>query len=190
MNTITAMLTNHPLWGLLTLAVGYAVFRYGGGRASDCEISLLIVGSAGIICGFRSSRADPISPLQRQAAYYVTRNLATMLDGVQGSGLASRDVLHGWGRFVATGLGLPCVHVETDFSAPLRLGDVLEVEAAVVKLGRSSVELDVRVRRDGGAVECARMRYVVACTDLRKPAAVPLPAGVRAMFLAHLAAPA
>ncbi len=31
----------------------------------------------------RSFDADPISPLQPQAAYYVTRNLATMLDGLQ-----------------------------------------------------------------------------------------------------------
>jgi hypothetical protein len=30
----------------------------------------------------RSFDADPISPLQPQAAYYVTRNLATMLDGL------------------------------------------------------------------------------------------------------------
>ncbi len=31
----------------------------------------------------RSFDADPISPLQPQAAYYVTRNLATMLDGME-----------------------------------------------------------------------------------------------------------
>lgn len=31
----------------------------------------------------RSFDADPISPLQPQAAYYVTRNLATMLDGFE-----------------------------------------------------------------------------------------------------------
>jgi hypothetical protein len=31
----------------------------------------------------RSFDADPIAPLQPQAAYYVTRNLATMLDGVE-----------------------------------------------------------------------------------------------------------
>ena len=31
----------------------------------------------------RSFDADPISPLQPQAAYYVTRNLATMLDELE-----------------------------------------------------------------------------------------------------------
>jgi hypothetical protein len=31
----------------------------------------------------RSFDADPVSPLQPQAAYYVTRNLATMLDGLE-----------------------------------------------------------------------------------------------------------
>jgi hypothetical protein len=31
----------------------------------------------------RSFDADPIAPLQPQAAYYVTRNLATMLDGLE-----------------------------------------------------------------------------------------------------------
>ena len=31
----------------------------------------------------RTFDADPIAPLQPQAAYYVTRNLATMLDGLE-----------------------------------------------------------------------------------------------------------
>jgi len=38
----------------------------------------------------RSFDADPISPLQPQAAYYVTRNLATMLDGLEPASFAYR----------------------------------------------------------------------------------------------------
>jgi 4-hydroxybenzoyl-CoA thioesterase len=93
----------------------------------------------------------------------------------------------GYSTMVSSGLGLPCVHVETDFRAPLRFGDVAEVEAVVKKLGRSSVELEVNVRREG--VDCARIGYVVACTELRTPKAVPLPASARAMFLQYVASP-
>lgn len=93
----------------------------------------------------------------------------------------------GYAAMIDTGLGLPCVHVETDFRAPLRFGDVAEVCAVVKKLGRSSVELELDVRRDG--VDCARIRYVVACTDLRAPKAVALPGSARAMFLQYVAGP-
>ena len=36
----------------------------------------------------RSFDADPIAPLQPQAGYYVTRNLATMLDGLEPAAFA------------------------------------------------------------------------------------------------------
>ncbi len=135
---------------------------------------------------FKSSRTVRWDELDVAGFVYFPRVVALAHEAMERIFEASSP--RAYASMIASGLGLPCVHVETDFSAPLRLGDTIEVETSVVKLGRSSVELDVRVRRDA-TVECARVRYVVACTDLRKPAAVPLPAGVRSMFLAHVASP-
>lgn len=39
--------------------------------------------------------------------------------------------------------GLPTVRIETDFRAPSRLGDVLEVTLEVVRLGGSSVTFEI-----------------------------------------------
>jgi YbgC/YbaW family acyl-CoA thioester hydrolase len=80
-------------------------------------------------------------------------------------------------------LGLPCVHVAADFTAPLRFGDTLRVEASVVKFGGTSVTFDVRVRRED--VACARLEYVVACADLDGPSKRPLPDDLRALLERH-----
>src|SRR5439155_14571640 len=47
-------------------------------------------------------------------------------------------------------IGLPCVHLEGDFSGALRFGDTIEVSMSVVRFGTSSVTFDVRVQRSGG----------------------------------------
>ena len=41
------------------------------------------------------------------------------------------------------GAGVPTVRIETDFRAPSRLGDVLEVTLEVVRLGGSSVTCEI-----------------------------------------------
>ncbi|MFP3616696.1 acyl-CoA thioesterase, partial [Paraburkholderia sp. SIMBA_050] len=46
-------------------------------------------------------------------------------------------------------IGVPTVHLEADFAAPSRLGDLLSIDLAVEKVGRSS---------------CA-VRYVVRCGE-------------------------
>ncbi|MBK7395204.1 MAG: acyl-CoA thioesterase [Myxococcales bacterium] len=76
-------------------------------------------------------------------------------------------------------VGLPCVHVESDFRAPLRFGDELVVESTVAKLGDSSVRFDVKVGR-GDGVACATIGYVVACADLAGPSKRSLPDDLRA----------
>jgi 4-hydroxybenzoyl-CoA thioesterase len=75
-------------------------------------------------------------------------------------------------------VGLPCVHVAADFSAPLRFGDEMTVELLVRKMGTSSVAFDVRIVRQDG-VPCAKIDYVCACTDLDGPKSRPLPSELR-----------
>lgn len=91
----------------------------------------------------------------------------------------------GYAKFVVERrVGLPCVHLEGDFDAALKFGDVIEVSSRVVKMGTSSVTFEVRVGR-GDGVACAKMTYVVACADLSGPKSTPLPDDLRAALSRH-----
>lgn len=68
---------------------------------------------------------------------------------------------------------LPRVHIESDFSAPAFLDDMLRVTARVEKIGTSSIHLGFAVERKG--VEIARARFVMACVGRRDLAKSPLP---------------
>ena len=78
-------------------------------------------------------------------------------------------------------IGLPCVHFEADFKAPLRFGDDVRVTVTVGELGSSSVKLDVVVARTDG-VHCAQLFYVTACAALDGPKKLPLPDDLRAVL--------
>lgn len=82
-------------------------------------------------------------------------------------------------------IGVPSVHLEVDYKAPLRYGDVCLVRLSVRKLGRSSVTFrHVLVRaRDG--VTCAEVTQVVAVSDLVALRSIPIPADVRAVLERH-----
>ena len=51
-------------------------------------------------------------------------------------------------------VGFPTVHVDADFSVPLKYGDVTKVSVTIVKIGRSSVHMRYRVKRQDG-LTCA-----------------------------------
>jgi 4-hydroxybenzoyl-CoA thioesterase len=46
-------------------------------------------------------------------------------------------------------IGLPTVHLETDWSRPLRYGDTIEVEVSVSKIGKTSITFEYRVFKEG-----------------------------------------
>ena len=46
-------------------------------------------------------------------------------------------------------IGLPTIHLETDFSRPFSYGDNIEVEVSVLKVGRSSITFGYRVFKQG-----------------------------------------
>ncbi len=48
-----------------------------------------------------------------------------------------------YAEMMKQGAGVPTVRIETDFRAPSRLGDVLEVTLEVVRLGASSVTFEI-----------------------------------------------
>ncbi len=82
-------------------------------------------------------------------------------------------------------IGLPAVHVDADFTSPLRYGDAMRILVDVPHLGNSSATLRYRFSRlaDGAAV--ATVTHVVVATNLDAIGAIPLPDDVRATLATH-----
>ena len=78
--------------------------------------------------------------------------------------------------------GLPTVHVEVDFVAPSRLGDMLTASLSVNKIGKSSIGLDIVLRGPDGS-DRVRGKVVLVVTDLRSSRAVPIPDDLRAKIV-------
>jgi 4-hydroxybenzoyl-CoA thioesterase len=76
-------------------------------------------------------------------------------------------------------IGFPAVHAEADYKAPLRFGDLAEIELTVARLGTSSITFHYRVFRAGdGRVTrslCAVGQTVNAVVDLTAFRATPVP---------------
>ena len=100
-------------------------------------------------------------------------------------GLAEAELLRSAGlnyRFLFESLGiwLPRVRVECDFHAPVKLDELLMVQAYFSRVGRTSVHLDFEVRRkERPETLVASGRYVLVCVKQKDFAPVPLPAEFR-----------
>ncbi|MFN2432323.1 MAG: acyl-CoA thioesterase [Gemmatimonadota bacterium] len=81
---------------------------------------------------------------------------------------------------------LPRVHIESDFSRPAVLDDLLRVAAFVEHVGTTSLQLGFRVTRQGE--EIARARFVMVCVRRADLAKTPLPAPL-AESLARFSSP-
>ena len=68
---------------------------------------------------------------------------------------------------------LPRVHIESDFSQPAFLDDLLRVRAVVERVGTTSLTLGFHVERKGR--EIARARFVMVCVGRRDLTKHPLP---------------
>jgi 4-hydroxybenzoyl-CoA thioesterase len=79
-------------------------------------------------------------------------------------------------------IGLPAVHVESDFLSPLRFGDVARIDVSVSRLGTSSCGFRHSMTRqhDGGRV--AVVQHVCAAVDLETMKAIPLPPDMRELL--------
>jgi len=84
--------------------------------------------------------------------------------------------------------GLPTVHLEVDFVAPSRLGEMLTATLTVNKLGKSSMGLDILLRGPDGS-DRVRGKLVLVVTDLRTSRAIPIPDDLRAKILPYLQNP-
>ena len=63
-------------------------------------------------------------------------------------------------------IGLPTVHLETDFSKPFRYGDDIEVEVTVKNFGKSSITFGYRVFKKGGTEPHIVGHNVTVCINM------------------------
>ena len=63
-------------------------------------------------------------------------------------------------------IGLPTVHLETDFRRPLRYGDQIDVQVSVLKIGKSSMTFGYRVFKPGKEELLIEGHNVVVCLDM------------------------
>jgi len=75
-------------------------------------------------------------------------------------------------------LGLPVVTTGCQFFRPSHIGDRLEMELAIARLGRSTIDLQISGK--AGGEERLRARHVIAMISLENHRAVPLPEALRA----------
>jgi acyl-CoA thioester hydrolase len=91
--------------------------------------------------------------------------------------------------FEALGIWLPRVRVECNFYRPVKLDELLVVEAYFSRIGRTSVHLDFEVRRKTKPDEVvATGRYVLVCVRQADFNPIPVPAEIReriSSFLEH-----
>jgi 4-hydroxybenzoyl-CoA thioesterase len=76
-------------------------------------------------------------------------------------------------------IGLPTVHLETDFSRSLRYGDVIEVEVSVLKIGKSSITFGYRVFKQGEDQPSTQGHNVTVCLDMDTFKKKDIPAWLR-----------
>ena len=104
--------------------------------------------------------------------YFVMLNNLVETWFTQGMGIHYADLI-GKRR-----IGLPTVSLQSEFIAPSRMGETLDFELQVTRLGQKSFTLDVVGR--GGAERRLRLQQVLVTTTLDGDHAIPIPSDVRA----------
>ena len=95
-----------------------------------------------------------------------------------------REVVgYSYHAMMADGIGVPTARVETDFKAPSRLGDLLDWELVVERLGGSSSTFRLTATYDGQHRLTARLTLVRLGVDKRP---TRWPDAIRATLAAHL----
>jgi 4-hydroxybenzoyl-CoA thioesterase len=82
-------------------------------------------------------------------------------------------------------IGFPAVHLEADFRAPLRYGDVARIEVTVPRIGTTSCTFRYRFTRVADAAVVATIDHVTVATALDSMQKLALPLDCRALLEAH-----
>ena len=76
-------------------------------------------------------------------------------------------------------IGLPTVHLETDWSRPLRYGDTIEIEVSVSKIGETSITFGYRVFKQGEDKPWVIGHNVVVCLNMNTFKKINIPDWLR-----------
>jgi 4-hydroxybenzoyl-CoA thioesterase len=87
-------------------------------------------------------------------------------------------------------IGLPTVHLESDFRRPFSYGDNIEVEVRVLKLGRTSITFGYRVFKEGEADPRIVGHNVTVCLGMDNFQKMEFPTWIRHLFEQQLGSPA
>ncbi len=82
-------------------------------------------------------------------------------------------------------IGMPAVHCEADFMAPLRFGDVARIEVTVPRIGHRSCTYNYAFYRQKDGARIATLVHVCAVSDLVRLKSIPIPDDVRALLERH-----
>jgi len=86
--------------------------------------------------------------------------------------------------FDELGIWLPRVHVECDFHQPVRLDDLLAVDAWFGHIGKSSIHLNFAARQ--GDVVVATGKYILVAVQQGTFKPVPVPEALRERVAAYM----
>ena len=81
---------------------------------------------------------------------------------------------------------MPIVHAEADYVAPLKVGDVVDIELSLSEVGESSFTLQSRLLKEG--VEAGRTKIIHVVISKKTGQGVPIPESV-STFLEALHSP-
>ena len=84
-------------------------------------------------------------------------------------------------------VGFPAVKVEAAYLAPLRYGEVVDIEVHTARLGNRSATLLYRFVRAHDQALVAEITHTVVVSDLTTVTSCEMPADVRGIFQRHLA---
>ncbi len=91
-----------------------------------------------------------------------------------------------WKKLMGSDFFLPVVHAEADYSAPLMVGDELEISLIVEKVGTSSITLQYILRDLVKKIEVGKVKIVHVAVGKKTRASTPLPDALRDILQAEV----
>ncbi len=83
-------------------------------------------------------------------------------------------------------IGFPTVHIDADFTSPLKYGDRVDIELSVVRIGKRSVTCQYRAFRSANGELCATAQITTATVNMDDFKPTALTENLRAAFSRHL----
>lgn len=78
--------------------------------------------------------------------------------------------------------GFPTVAISSEFTAPLRYGDIALVKLSVDRIGRSSAVFSYRIRRKKDSKLCFSAKITKVYMDLDNNEVIPIPDEIRSLW--------